>query len=54
MSSSRSEVIQDLIDDILAVYERLVLTDVEGETVELYLAATELCQKAEMFGEDRR
>jgi hypothetical protein len=44
---TQSEAIQTLIDDILPVYERLVITDVEGETLELYLAACDLCKVAE-------
>jgi hypothetical protein len=60
---TESQAIQDLIDDILSVYERLVITDVEESTLELYLAATDLCHKADelkvrvervMFGEDQR
>lgn len=42
-----SEDVQSLIDDILAVYERLVVTDVEGQTLELYFAACDLVKVAE-------
>lgn len=42
-----TETIQPLIDDILVAYERLVITDVEGQTFELYLAAWDLSRKAD-------
>lgn len=42
-----SEQVQSLIDDLLVVYERLVVTDVEGQTLEMYLAACDLVRVAE-------
>ena len=42
-----TETIQPLIDDILVAYEQLVITDVEGHTFDLYLAACDLSRKAD-------
>jgi hypothetical protein len=39
--------LQSLIDDVLVVYERLVVTDVEGQTLEMYLASCDLVRVAE-------